>query len=45
MRVFYDMLSDYTYCESHLWNAYNSREEKINIRERYMEQDKFNTQE
>ena len=45
MRVFYDMLSNYTYCETHLWNAYNNREEKINKRERYMEQDKFNTDE
>ena len=45
MRMFYDSINDYIYVENHLWNAYNNREEKINIRERYMEQDKFNTDE
>ena len=45
MRILYDSLSDFLYVEKHLWDAYNSREEKINIRERYMEQDKFNTDE
>ena len=45
MRMLYDFLNDFIYVEKHLWNAYNSREEKINIRERYMEQDKFNTDE
>ena len=45
LRSFYDLLSDYTYCESHLWEAVKFREERINKRERYMEQDKFNTQE
>ena len=45
MRMFYDSINDYLYVENHLWNAYNNREEKINIRERYMEQDKFNTSE
>ena len=45
MRMFYDSINDYLYVENHLWNAYNSREEKINIRECYMEQDKFNTSE
>ena len=45
MRMLYDYLNDFTYVENHLWNAYNSREEKINIREHYMEQDKFNTSE
>ena len=45
MRMLYDSINDYLYVENHLWNAYNSREEKINIRERYIEQDKFNTDE
>ena len=45
LRSFYDLLSDYIYCESHLWEAVRCREERINKRERYMEQDKFNTQE
>ena len=45
MRMLYDFLNDFIYVEKHLWNAYNSREEKINIRECYMEQDKFNTDE
>ena len=45
MRMLYNSINDYLYVENHLWNAYNSREEKINIRERYMEQDKFNTSE
>ena len=45
MRILYDSLKDYLYVEKHLWDAYNSRKEKINIRECYMEQDKFNTDE
>ena len=45
MRMLYDSINDYLYVEKHLWDAYNSREEKINIRECYMEQDKFNTDE
>ena len=45
MRILYDSLKDFLYVEKHLWDAYNSREEKINIRKRYMEQDKFNTSE
>ena len=45
MRILYDSLKDFMYMEKHLWDAYNSREEKINIRERYIEQDKFNTYE
>ena len=45
IRMLYGFLNDYLYVENHLWDAYNSREEKINIRERYMEQDKFNTNE
>ena len=45
MRILYDSINDFMYMEKHLWNAYNSREEKINIRERYIEQDKFNTDE
>ena len=45
IRRLYGFLNDYLYVENHLWDAYNSREEKINIRERYMEQDKFNTDE
>ena len=43
MRMLYDFLNEFIYVENHLWNAYNSREEKINKRECYMEQDKFNT--
>ena len=43
MRVFYDMMEDYITEEYNLWEAVRSREEKINIRECYMEQDKFNT--
>ena len=45
MRILYDSLKDFIYVEKHLWDAYNSREEKINIREHYMEQDKFNIDE
>ena len=45
IRILYDSLKDFMYVENHLWNAYNNREEKINIRERYIEQDKFNTDE
>ena len=42
MRILYDSLKDYLYVEKHLWDAYNSREEKINTCKRYIEQDKFN---
>ena len=45
IRMLYDFLNDFIYVENHLWNAYNSREEKINIRKCYIEQDKFNTDE
>ena len=45
MRILYDSLNEFTYVEKHLWNAYNSREERINKRERYINQDKFNTDE
>ena len=45
IRMLYDFLNDFIYVENNLWNAYNSREEKINIRKCYMEQDKFNTDE
>ena len=34
IRMFYDFLNDFIYVENHLWNAYNSREELINISER-----------
>ena len=45
MRMFYDMMEDYIREEYNLWTAWRNREERINKRERYMEQDKFNTQE
>ena len=45
IRMLYDFLNDFIYMENHLWNAYNSREELINKRERYINQDKFNTDE
>ena len=34
IRIFYDFLNDFIYVENHLWNAYNSKEELINIPER-----------
>ena len=43
--MFYDFLNDFIYVENNLWNAYNNREERINKRERYINQDKFNTDE
>ena len=43
MRVFYDSMNEYIYSEYNLWEAVKSREEKINKRECYMNQDKFNT--
>ena len=45
IRMLYDFLNDFIYMENHLWNAYNSREELINKRECYINQDKFNTDE
>ena len=45
IRMLYDFLNDFIYMENHLWNAYNSREELINKRECYLNQDKFNTDE
>ena len=45
IRMLYDFLNDFIYMENNLWNAYNSREELINKRERYINQDKFNTNE
>ena len=45
MRVFYDMMNDYITDEYNIWKAVKSREEKINKRECYMNQDKFNTNE
>ena len=45
IRMLYDFLNDSIYMENHLWNAYNSREELINKRECYINQDKFNTDE
>ena len=45
MRVFYDMMEDYITGEYYLWGAVRNREERINKRECYMEQDKFNTSE
>ena len=41
--MLYDFLNDFIYVENNLWNAYNNREELINKRERYINQDKFNT--
>ena len=45
--MLYDFLNDFIYMENHLWNAYNNndREELIKLRDRYMEQDKFNVEE
>ena len=45
IRSFYDLLSDYIYCEYNLWRAVGNREERIFKRKCYMEQDKFNTDE
>ena len=45
IRMLYDFLNDFIYVENHLWNAYNNREELINKRECYINQDKFNTDE
>ena len=45
IRMLYDFLNNFIYVENHLWNAYNSRQELINKRERYINQDKFNTDE
>ena len=42
IRMLYDFLNDFIYVENNLWNAYNSREEKINKRERYINQVKLN---
>ena len=43
LRTFYDMMNDNITEEYNLWEAVKSREEKINKRECYMNQDKFNT--
>ena len=45
IRMLYDFLIDFIYVENNLWNAYNSRQELINKRECYINQDKFNTNE
>ena len=42
IRMLYDFSNDFIYVENNLWNAYNSRQERINIRECYINQDKFN---
>ena len=34
IRMLYDFLNEFIYMEKHLWDAYNSREELINIPER-----------
>ena len=43
MRVFYGMMDDYITEEYNLWEGVKSIEERINKRECYMNQDKFNT--
>ena len=42
MRSFYDLMDDYIINEYYTWGAERNRQEKINIRECYMSQDKFN---
>ena len=42
IRMLYDFFNDFIYVENNLWNAYNSRQELINKRECYINQDKFN---
>ena len=45
IRLFYDSMNKYILDEYYLWEALKSREERINKHERYINQDKFNTQE
>ena len=42
IRLFYDSMNEYIKEEYYLWEAVRSRQEKINLRECYMGQDKFN---
>ena len=42
MRLFYDSIDEYIKEEYNLWEAVRSRQEAINIRMCYMNQDKFN---
>ena len=42
MRMFYDLMNDYITEEYNIWKAVRSRQEKINLRKRYMSQGKFN---
>ena len=43
LRVLYDSMNEYITDEYNLWEAMRCNEERIFKRERYMEQDKFNT--
>ena len=45
LRLFYDLIDEYIKEEYNLWEAVKSRQELINKRECYMNQDKFNIDE
>ena len=42
LRLFYDSINEYIKEEFNIWEAVKSRQEKINLRECYMNQEKFN---
>ena len=42
LRLFYDSMNEYITEEYNIWEAVRSRQERINICECYMSQDKFN---
>ena len=42
LRLFYDSMNEYITEEYNIWEAVRSRQERINKRECYMSQDKFN---